>query len=94
MTKLKLRQNFIGDKIGVIVMTDKVGKPRSKSKTVWFSTTLIASGIVLTIAFLTSPAFSVFIETNVPDAWLAVAVAVVGVAVRWLREATTEPLAK
>ncbi len=75
-------------------MTDKVGKPRSKSKTVWFSTGLIASGIVLTIAFLTSPAFNVFIEANVPDVWLGVVVAAVGAVVRWLRGVTTEPLAK
>lgn len=76
-------------------MTDKVvGKPRNRSRTVWFSTGLITSGIVLAIAFLTSPALSVFLETNVPDAWLGVVLAIIGAAVRWLREVTTEPITK
>ncbi len=54
----------------------------------------MVSGAVLFIAFLTSPALSTFLEVNVPDIWLSVVVAAIGVAVRWLREVTTEPIAK
>ncbi len=95
MTKLKLRQNFIGDKIGVIIMTEKtVGKSRIKSRTLWFSSTLFISGVALIIAFLSSPAFNLFVETNVPDVLLGVIVAAIGAIVAWLREVTTEPIVK
>ncbi len=71
-----------------------VGKARSKSRTLWFSGGLFASGVVLIIAFLTSPALSVFLEANVPDVLLGVVVAAIGAIVAWLREGTTEPIAK
>ncbi len=80
---------------GAKEMTEKiVGKPRSRSRTLWFSNGLIVSGAALFVAFLTSPALNVFLEANVPAAWMAVVVAVIGVAVRWLRLVTTEPLAE
>jgi len=76
-------------------MTEKtVGKVWYKSRTVWFSNGLIASGAVLFVAFLTSPALSTFLEANVPDVWLGIVVAAIGAVVAWLREVTTEPIAK
>ena len=46
-------------------MTEKtVGKPRSRSKTLWFSGTLFTSGVALIVAFLTSPDFSLFLDVN------------------------------
>ncbi len=71
-----------------------VGKPRSRSKTLWFSGTLFTSGVALIVAFLTSPDFSLFLDVNVPEVWLGVVVAAIGAIVAWLREVTTEPIAK
>ena len=80
---------------GVKEMTEKtVGKLRSRSRTLWFSGTLFTSGVALIIAFLSSPAFNLFVETNVPNALLGVVVAAIGAVVAWLREVTTEPIAK
>ncbi len=76
-------------------MTEKtVGKPRSRSRTFWFSVGLMGSGAALLVAFLTSPAFNVFLEANVPAAWMGVVVALIGFVVNRLREGTTEPIAK
>ncbi len=92
---MKLRQNFIDDEIGVILMDEKtVGKPRSKSKTLWFSDTLVVSGIVFFVATLTSPAFSLFLETNIPGWLLPAAMAIIGVIADRLRMVTKEPIAK
>ncbi len=76
-------------------MTEKtVGKVWYKSRTLWFSGTLFTSGVALIIAFLSSPAFNLFVETNVPDVLLGVVMAAIGAIVAWLREVTTEPIAK
>ncbi len=91
---MKLKQNFIVGKTGVVMTEKIVGKSRSRSRTLWFSGTLFASGVALIVAFLSSPAFNLFVETNVPDVWLGIVVAAIGAITGWLREVTTEPLEK
>lgn len=76
-------------------MTEEtVGKVWYKSRTIWFSGTLFTSGIALIIAFLSSPAFNLFIETNVPNVLLGVVVAAIAAITAWLRRGTTEPIAR